>query len=205
METELLATFDEKHQKIGENTREFVHKTGLWHETFHCWFVYIGMGVPYLYFQRRSHAKKDFPNLFDITAAGHLLANETANDGIREVKEELGINLSMKDLHSIGIVKDSILIDEFTDNEFAHTYVYIMKTESLPFHLQKEEVAGIYTSPLSEVTRLYEQQIDHLTLKCISGNENMPQLKVKLKDFVPHGIGYMERVMNAIRQIGGTL
>ena len=205
METELLATFDEKHQKTGENSREFVHKKGLWHETFHCWFVHFEKGLPQIYFQQRSNLKKDFPNLFDITAAGHLLANETVNDGIREVKEELGINLSMNDLHSIGIVKDRIFNAEFIDNEFAHTYLYIMKTENLPFRLQQEEVAGIYAAALSEVTKLYEQQIDHIILKCISSDANIAQITVKLNDFVPHGIGYMEQVLNAIRQIGGAI
>ncbi|CAM5275178.1 NUDIX hydrolase OS=Lysinibacillus sphaericus OX=1421 GN=LS41612_02185 PE=4 SV=1 [Lysinibacillus sphaericus] len=46
----------------------------------------------YIYFQIRSGQKKDYPGLLDITAAGHLLAVETVEAGIREVKEELGVN-----------------------------------------------------------------------------------------------------------------
>jgi isopentenyldiphosphate isomerase len=200
-EQELLAIFDEKHQKVGENTREFVHIHGLWHETFHCWFVHIEKGVPQLYFQQRSDVKKDFPNLFDITAAGHILAHETVNDGIREVKEELGFNLSMENLHSIGILKDRIIHGEFIDYEFAHTFLYIVENENQPFHLQQEEVAGIFSSPLSEVARLYEEKSDHICLRCLTvKDEEQVEINATLQDFVPHGVGFMEQVLNAIQQ-----
>lgn len=199
LESELLAVFDENHHKIGEETRAFVHQHGLWHETFHCWIVQVENGVPHIFFQQRSGIKKDFPNLFDITAAGHLLAHETVNDGIREVKEELGINLSMKNLQSIGIIKDTISHGNFIDNEFAHTFLYIVEKRNLPFHLQEEEVSGIFSAPLSEVEKLYEKKVTHISLTCIISNKEDVEINATLKDFVPHG-GYLEQVLNAIQQ-----
>lgn len=200
MEHELLTVFNEKHQKVGENTRAFIHQEGLWHETFHCWFVQRINGVPHLYFQQRSNVKKDFPGLFDITAAGHLLANETVNEGIREVQEELGIILSMEDLRPIGILKDSIVQKNFIDNEFAHTYVYMMVGGSPSFHLQEEEVSAIYSAPISEVVRLYEREVDQISLGCIlSINKDRLEIKVSLEDFVPHGGDYMKQVLKAIQ------
>ncbi|WP_019412876.1 NUDIX domain-containing protein [Paenisporosarcina sp. TG20] len=201
MEQESLSIFDENHQKTGKNTRAFIHQHGLWHETFHCWFVHNKNGVPYLYFQQRSEVKKDFPNLFDITAAGHILATETVNDGIREVKEEIGVNLNKEDLQSVGIIKDSILQEGFIDNEFAHTFIYIFENENLTFHLQKEEVSGIFSAPLLEVIKLYDKTIDQISLKCVtSNNSDFNEVDVTLQDFVPHGFGYMNQVLNAIRQ-----
>ncbi|MEK4700857.1 hypothetical protein MKX47_14755 [Solibacillus sp. FSL R7-0668] len=50
----------------------------------------------------RSKLKKDYPNQFDITAAGYLLATETVLDGVRELYEELGINIAFEELKALG-------------------------------------------------------------------------------------------------------
>ncbi|MFC6041261.1 NUDIX domain-containing protein [Paenisporosarcina macmurdoensis] len=203
LEEEMLAVFDENHLKIGEQSRDIIHRQGLWHETFHCWIVHLEEGIPYLYFQQRSNVKKDFPNLFDITAAGHLLAHESVNDGIREVEEELGLTISMEELQPIGMIKDTILQGEFIDNEFAHTLLLIAEKFNIAFHLQKDEVSGIFTSPLSEVVRLYDKKVDRISLQCITSyNKEVSQIGVTLKDFVPHGIRYMKEVLNSIQEKG---
>ena len=81
---ERLKVFDESYTYVKEDSRDEVHRKGLWHETFHCWL----MDDEFVYIQKRSAVKKDFPGLFYITAAGHILATETVMDGIREVEEE---------------------------------------------------------------------------------------------------------------------
>ena len=95
MDSELLRIFNINMKHIGEATRAEVHAKGLWHETFHCWLVSKIEDQYYLYFQLRSACKKDYASQFDITAAGHLLANERAEDGIRELQEELGSHLRL--------------------------------------------------------------------------------------------------------------
>lgn len=201
-----MAVFDEKHQKVGENTRAIVHQEGLWHETFHCWFVQKIHGVPHLLFQLRSNLKKDFPGLFDITAAGHLLANEKVSDGIREVKEELGVDLGMEDLKPIGIFKDSIVQKDFIDNEFAHTYVYIIGPANPSFRLQEEEVSAIYSAPIADVISLYKREVDHIILHCIHSNSPIhSSLIVKPEDFVPHSEEYMRKVLKSLNRIGGMI
>lgn len=90
MELELLKIFGDDRNQIGVASRKDVHRLGYWHEAFHCWFVSNEKGIDYIYLQLRSNSKKDYPNLLDITAAGHLLANETVRDGVREIKEEIG-------------------------------------------------------------------------------------------------------------------
>ncbi len=143
MENERLKIFDEHRTEIGAATRGDIHKIGYWHETFHCWLLSKQDDRTYIYFQLRSDSKKDFPNLLDITAAGHLLSHETIHDGIREVEEELGINVAINDLISLGIIKNSIKQVDFIDKEFCHTFLYVANHAMDEFKLQVEEVAGI--------------------------------------------------------------
>jgi isopentenyldiphosphate isomerase len=124
MENELFNIFDDNKMPIGVATRSEVHKIGYWHETFHCWFIYKEAGQDYIYLQIRSDTKKDYPSLFDITAAGHILAHETIEDGVREVQEEIGINVSINDLISLGVINYCVIRKELIDKELAHVYLF---------------------------------------------------------------------------------
>ena len=104
MSEEILTTFDEHGNITGSAPRDEVHRLGLWHETFHCWFVGMDPGERTLYLQLRSQQKRDYAGLLDITAAGHLMANESVEDGIREVQEELGLKLAFDELKPLGII-----------------------------------------------------------------------------------------------------
>ncbi|WP_453989811.1 NUDIX hydrolase [Bacillus nitroreducens] len=123
METEQLRIFDENKNHIGIASREDVHRLGYWHEVFHCWFICEEEGTYKLYLQLRSKNKKDYPNLLDITAAGHLLANERVEDGIREIEEEIGIDLSFQDLIPLGVVDYTVIRENFIDKEIAHVFL----------------------------------------------------------------------------------
>ncbi|MGB6409093.1 MAG: NUDIX domain-containing protein, partial [Planococcus donghaensis] len=141
METESLRIFDEHRVAQGEASRKTVHEKGYWHETFHCWVVSREDEKDMIYLQLRSEDKKDFPGLFDITAAGHLLADETVKDGVREVREELGLKVSFNELISLGTIKDQLAIGGFLDNEHCHCFLYHKKNNhDKTFELQKEEV-----------------------------------------------------------------
>src|SRR5690606_1440328 len=116
-----------------------------WHETFHCWIVEMVDGAPVIHLQLRSQDKKDFPGLLDISAAGHILAHEKVEDGIREIEEELGIKVKFDELIALGLIKDQIAMPDFLDNERCHVFLYKAE-ESLDkrYRFQVEEVAGMY-------------------------------------------------------------
>lgn len=102
MNDELLTTFDDNGNITGTAPRDEVHRLGLWHETFHCWFVSKEQDMLHIYLQLRSEHKKDYAGLLDITAAGHLLSDEVPEDGVREVQEELGICVAFEQLIPLG-------------------------------------------------------------------------------------------------------
>lgn len=157
---EWIKVFDENFQWIGEDTRENVHQQGKWHETFHCWFV----DRQFIYVQKRSDAKSDFPSLFDITAAGHLEATEKVEDGVREIEEELGVNVQFSRLTSVGVVRDIIKLPGFCDYEFAHVFIYVSSFEPTDFILQEGEVDSIHEIEKEDFIRLCSQEVNKV--KC---------------------------------------
>lgn len=202
MENELIKIFDEDSKQIGVATRKDVHTIGYWHESFHCWFISREVGKDYIYLQLRSEEKKDYPNLLDITAAGHLLAHETIEDGIREVKEELGIDVSFDELVSLGVIKDCMINEGFIDKELAHVFLYHSKKVFGEFHLQEEEVSGLFKAEFEHFYDLWLEKKDEIRVEGFKINKRGEKVLlnkiVGKNDLVPHENSYYERVVRFI-------
>lgn len=202
MEEERLDIFNDQMEHIGITTRKEAHEKGLWHQTFHLWIISSQGNKELILFQKRDSLKKDFPNKFDITSAGHLLAGESERDGIREVEEEIGISLSFDDLYSIGIIKEQITLGKsFFDNEFCHTYFYKSNLPLADYNLQEEEVAGIIAFEIEQLLRLFKGDIKHVSGSGIIKRDPVEDLQVSLEDFVPHvGDYYIDILKEAKRK-----
>ncbi|MFK4008614.1 NUDIX hydrolase [Bacillus safensis] len=204
MEHEKLRFFNDQHETIGAAARSDVHAQGLWHETFHFWLLKKELGTVYLYFQLRSPAKKDFPSLFDITAAGHLLADEQPSDGLREVEEELGLSILFEDLTYTGIIKDEIHLPSFIDREFCHVYLYMNEEKHMEVHLQKEEVAGLYRAKLLDAQQLLTGSCERIRIEGFivdtNGERREESIEVGIHNFVPHEPAYYEHLFHTINQ-----
>ena len=204
MENEQLKIFDENRNQIGVANREDVHRLGYWHEAFHCWFISNEMGIDYLYLQLRSNTKKDYPSLLDITAAGHLLANETVQDGVREIKEEIGINISFQELIPLGIIEYSVKKENFIDKELANVYMYKSKESFDDFILQEEEVAGIAKTEFDHFVELWFGKREKIKVRGFvikeDGDKVLLDENVERNKFVPHPIEYYKTVNEKIKE-----
>ncbi|MCT8138319.1 NUDIX hydrolase [Anaerobacillus sp. CMMVII] len=202
METELLKVFDDNRNVIGEASRKDVHHKGYWHETFHCWLTKKEAGIDYIYFQLRSEQKKDYPNLLDITAAGHLLAHETVVDGIREVKEELGINISFDNLIPLGVIAYSMRTEAIVDNELANVFLLKYKGSFKEFHLQKEEVSGVFRARFSEFSDLIFGKIEEIVVEgfMIGKQPSIVKEDVGMYRFVPHQKEFYQEIIRLIEK-----
>lgn len=204
MENEMLKIFDENRDEIGMAAREEVHKVGHWHETFHCWFISEENGMELIYFQIRSDTKKDYPNLLDITAAGHILAHEAIYDGTREVREELGIDVSSNELVSLGVIKDRIIQEDFIDKELGNVFLYQYEGTMDDFNLQKEEVSGIVKADFNEFYEFCLGDKDDINVEGFevspAGEKVSIHKTVGKNSFVPHEYSYFERVAKLIRE-----
>lgn len=204
MESEKLKIFDDNRNQIGIATREEVHKAGYWHDVFHCWFVSKEKDTDYIYLQLRSEAKKDYPGLFDITAAGHLLADESVMDGVREVREELGIHVSFEELEPLGVIDYSVINGDFIDKEIANIFLYKMLGGFEDFKLQEEEVSGIIKVKFDDFADFWLGGKETIHIEGFkmdeAGNKiHMVQMAGK-NQFVTHQISYYETVIQRIAQ-----
>lgn len=194
MDSESLKIFDDNRKKIGVATREDVHRQGYWHETFHCWFVKKKAQTHYIYLQLRSGKKADYPNLLDITAAGHILADETIEDGVREVKEETGISVSFDDMISIGVIPYTVIKETFIDRELSHVFLYVSNHSFDEFDLQTDEVSGIVRANFNEFSQLWLGQREHVNVEGFEVNHAGERVSVNKsvgkEAFVPHDTSY---------------
>lgn len=205
METELLTIYDRAGVSIGEATREEVHKKGYWHKTFQCYVIGSESDTEYMYIQLRSQGKKDFANLYDITAAGHILSNESVEEGVREVNEELGLNVSSEELISLGVIPNIIITENIKDYELSHVFLYEMNEPMETFILQQEEVSGIAKAPLHEFIDFFNGKLEHLEVEGyrleLNGKKNWFSESINREKFVPHSNEYFVGVAKAICEV----
>ena len=117
------------------------HKLGLWHRSSHIW---IFNNRSEILLQLRSGIKDIFPNLWDVSAAGHIGAGEEPiESAIRETEEEIGLFTVPKDLEFYKIRKQASQYHQFLDNEFHYIYFLKFNDDIDNLILQKEEVEKI--------------------------------------------------------------
>ena len=189
---EQLKVFDENYTYVKDEGRDAIHREGLWHETFHCWLV----DEQFVYIQKRSAVKKDFPNLFDITAAGHILATETIEEGVREVEEELGIAVDFSKLHAKGVVRDRIELPDFHDYEYANVFLYESTFLPSDFSLQREEVESVHIVKREDFVQLSLNKIKTVTCTNIF---DATSVEIGLIDFVPHEHTYFKEIARIVK------
>ncbi|QUL52548.1 NUDIX domain-containing protein [Paenibacillus tritici] len=204
---EIVTTFDEQGNITGTASRDEVHRRGLWHETFHCWFVGRQQGELSIYLQLRSQQKRDYAGLLDITAAGHLMAHETVEDGVREVQEELGIPLAFAELKPLGIIPYQMDSAGFIDRERAHVFVYENSHDFSDFILQQEEVAGIVQARFADFRSFITgaSRSLHVNGFRVTGSGEQVEIdeQVEFSQLVPHERDYFVRVIEGIEAIYG--
>jgi isopentenyldiphosphate isomerase len=118
------------------------HKNGWLHPTVHIWF-YTDKGE--ILIQKRAKDKSSFPDLWDVSVAGHIGAGEAAIDSaIREIKEEIGISVANKELSNIGVFKENFKHREgYTDNEIHQIYLCKLVDDIQTLRIQIEELSEI--------------------------------------------------------------
>lgn len=155
------------------------HEQGWFHSTVHVWFFTADGKV---LIQQRASTKDTHPLLWDVSVAGHIGAGEQKEDAaVREVKEEIGLEITNGDLQKIGVFKAVHKHGNIVDCEFHHVFVCKLRVPLNTLKRQKSEVKDLKLIPL------------------IRFSEETWGL-AKVPHYVPHGAEYYKMVCVAIKE-----
>lgn len=191
---EYLDIYNSKGQHLGIESRKVVHQKGLWHKTFHCWIIFKNQNdETCVLMQKRAASKDSAPNKLDACVAGHYSAGEDILGGIREFKEETGIDIEAEELIPLGIrVSVSDYKKDKINKEFQEVF-FIKKSIPLSkFELPPDEVAGMVELPVNKCIQLFSGEIDHFyatgifndDLKCDEDKPIIKDVKIVKDDFI---------------------
>lgn len=144
MSKEYLDILDENGNKTGKTKlRNEVHHDGDWHKAVHIWIINNNGEI---LLQRRCASKDSHPNMLDISSAGHLQAGDDSLTGaVREIKEELNLDISPNELQFITTLKRKS--NKSINNEFDDLYILRINKKIEEMQFQKEEISEIFFVP----------------------------------------------------------
>jgi protein-tyrosine-phosphatase/8-oxo-dGTP pyrophosphatase MutT (NUDIX family) len=150
------------------------NKNSVWHRGCH---AIITTPNKKTLVQKRSNNIIFSPKLVDISLGGHVDVNEQPCDAIvREIKEEVGLDVGAEDLIDLGIYKQSNYHPKYKkhNRSFIYTYHVRLNEDKPNLTIQKEEVDSVKLLTPSQLKRL----IKYSRLKHV-GRLNYPHVYYK--------------------------
>ena len=152
MADELIDICDEHNNLTGiQDWKNKAHQTGLWHRGAHIW---IYNSKKELLLQLRAKEKPLYPNMWDISVAGHVSTGEQPiQAALREIKEEIGLSVKKSNLSFFKIIKHKTIFKKIKNNEFYYVYFLKIDKKINELKLQKEEVQKVKFISLKELEK----------------------------------------------------
>lgn len=166
--TETLDVIDEKDEVIGTASREECHEKKLRHRGVQ---VFVINEEDDFFIQKRSDKKDVFPGLYEGGVTGHVLSGETCKEAaVRELKEELGINVHENDLREM--FKFKMLFE----HEHELITAYLLDYDGKINIDQNEVVSGEFVS-LDELKQRIKQDEKEFTPAFLIGFDKYMEVK----------------------------
>ncbi|MDR1694235.1 MAG: NUDIX domain-containing protein [Lactobacillaceae bacterium] len=205
MADELIDIFDSEMNFLGTAMKSQAHHEGLWHKAFHCWIVKPSKdGKHIVWLQLRGKDKDLYPNMLDISSAGHLAAGETAKQGIREIEEEIGLKVEPEKLVKLFTNIQNIMVENMINKEFNPTYVLKTDAKLENLKMQPEEVDGVYEAVIQDLLELVSGRKKHAKINGLYRNDDNSYKKeekdITTGDMAPHGEKYYTKIFETLQR-----
>jgi isopentenyldiphosphate isomerase len=188
MSEEYIDYFDDNYQKLGITTKAEARAKGYWVHSFHCWILQTS-GIPALYFQKRAATKALFPNFLDISAAGHLRSGELVTKGVREISEEVGLDVAFEQLIPLGVKLDVGKLPGIVNRQFCHVFLYPTTVTISKMSLDNTELDGMVAISIQDGLALFSNRKASITAtgveKASSASWRQVEKVVGKEDFIP--------------------
>lgn len=195
MNNEILEIFNDNFETLGHSTYDEVHVNGFWHQVIHCWLIDISTN--FIIYQKRSKNKSIYPNMLDVSVAGHCRINENPEQTVaREAFEELGISIEINKLFKVGIRRDSFTIGEMTNREFQYIYFYKLDVLESNIRIQKEELQYVVLIKLENILKSITETILISAEKYSEGIYS--KINISPSEFIPSIDNYNIKIPIAI-------
>jgi isopentenyldiphosphate isomerase len=202
---ELLEVYDPDGNPTGEaKTRGTIHLEGHWHLAFFCWIARPGERGVEILLQHRAARKDVWPLRFDASAAGHIRFGESLEEAAREVREELGIEVELADMVSLGRHRQQHdHANGLIDREHHALHLLTPGPPDAAYRPDSREVAGLAWIDADDLLGLVEGRLGEATARYRAVDapaDAFTERTLRAADLVPYEDGYHRRLIGAIRR-----
>ena len=199
---ELFDLCDEWGRPLGRlKPRSLVHRDGDWHRAFHCWLVEPddASNDAAILLQRRALDKDTNPGLWDVSVGGHYSAGEDLEGGLREIKEELGLDVGPGELILAGWRREvAHLPGGVVDREVQDVYFLTRPVDLAALRPAPAEVIGVARLPHMALAGLADGSLPRVVAGGGPVNElghvAAGTIEVCADELLPRTDGYYARV-----------
>ena len=178
---EMIDIYTDRLKHIGVASKKEAHEKGYWHTVITCLAINPKTGTA---IYQRKYPKNDASitnenSQLDISVGGHIQAGESIEQAVREIKEELLEDVSLKELVYLGVRQTAATINNnYIANEFQYIFLYPCQKQ-----LKQYDVSG------KEVARLVEINV-----------QDGLDLFLKIKSEIPAQEMYIENGVQVVQQ-----
>ena len=162
MGDELIDIYDSKNRPLNKKKmKSEAHRKGLWHRVAHVWIYNSNKEIM---LQLRAKNKEVYPNLWDISVAGHIAAGERESvSAMREVEEEIGLKISENELQLLSIKNVQFTTNTTINNEIIYLYLLKYDGNIKQLKIQEDELQEIKFFKLTELEKQLNETPEKFT------------------------------------------